>query len=111
MRSDGRIIGRGWDAFSDELDALPKDVWQNIHLWRSWPAEDAIRAGVGFARMAARSLAPRRRDGLPADRRPAPRALKDGPWVAGLAGHLSHGSQARRQTSLADHPAARATVA
>jgi hypothetical protein len=51
VRRDGRIIGRGWDAFSDELDALPGDVWQNIHLWRSWPAEDAIRAGVGFARM------------------------------------------------------------
>jgi hypothetical protein len=49
VRRDGQIVGRGWDAFSDVLEAWPKDDWLNLHLWRSWPAEEAIEAGVGFA--------------------------------------------------------------
>ena len=48
----GRILGHGWDALSSELDALPRGDWEDLYLWRTWPAQEAMEAGVGFARQA-----------------------------------------------------------
>ena len=53
VRQDGQVIGEGWDALCAKLESLPEDEdWQDLHIWRSWPAQEAIDSGVGFARTA-----------------------------------------------------------
>jgi hypothetical protein len=47
---DGTELGRGWDALRDRLSSVPTDRWVGFHLWRSWPATEAIAGGPGFAR-------------------------------------------------------------
>lgn len=32
------------------LRDLPADDWHNFHIWREWPADAAMAAGVSFAR-------------------------------------------------------------
>ena len=32
------------------LEQLPENEWQNLHIWRSWSADEAIKAGAAFAR-------------------------------------------------------------
>ena len=41
--------GRGWDDLTAALRSLPEGVWHDLHLWREWPADEAIRAGQPFA--------------------------------------------------------------
>lgn len=48
----GESEEQGWDALNGHLRALPADKWHDLHIWRSWPAEEAIEAGVSFARNA-----------------------------------------------------------
>ena len=46
---DGSILGEGWDALADRLAGLPVDHWHCLHVWREWPAEEAIAMGQPFA--------------------------------------------------------------
>jgi hypothetical protein len=57
---DGRIVmrtrtpshevcGRGWDEMAKWLQALPKGDWHNLHLWREWPADEAVNGRQPFA--------------------------------------------------------------
>ncbi len=41
---------RGWDSLVGRLRDLPADDGHSIHIWREWPADVAIAAGVSFAR-------------------------------------------------------------
>jgi hypothetical protein len=45
----GAEHGRGWDALQARLQALPTDVWHDLHLYRTWPAREAIERGRDFA--------------------------------------------------------------
>jgi hypothetical protein len=49
MRRGGAEIARGWDDLADTLEALPDGEWHDLHVWRQWPAEEAIAAGHPFA--------------------------------------------------------------
>lgn len=40
---------RGWESLRHHLEQLPGDEWHNLHIWRTWPAEEAIAAGPAFA--------------------------------------------------------------
>jgi hypothetical protein len=51
LRSDGTEFARGWEGLIATLDALPPDRWHDFHVWRSWPAEQAISDGPAFARL------------------------------------------------------------
>lgn len=53
--SGGEQVGIGWEALADRVTALPADAWHDLHVWREWPAEQAIAAGQPFA---ARELEP-----------------------------------------------------
>ena len=56
MRTPSReICGRGWDEAAKCLRALPKGDWQNLHIWREWPAEEAV---IGRQPFAAREMLP-----------------------------------------------------
>lgn len=46
---DGEELFRGWEALRQRLEALPADQWHDFFIWRSWPADEAIRAGHPFA--------------------------------------------------------------
>lgn len=46
---EGIVVGRGWDALAGLLSALPEGVWHDLHVWREWPADEAIAAGQPFA--------------------------------------------------------------
>jgi hypothetical protein len=48
-RPDGSVAGRGWEGLDDALAALPPDRWHDLHIWREWPAAEAIAAGQPFA--------------------------------------------------------------
>lgn len=48
--ADGTELGRGWDALAAPLGNVPTDRWVGFHLWRSWPATEAIAGGPSFAR-------------------------------------------------------------
>lgn len=50
-----KVIGRGWDAAVARLPDKPTGEWKSLHIWREWPAEEAIAAGHPFA---ARSMLP-----------------------------------------------------
>jgi hypothetical protein len=41
---------RGWEALHRRVANLPTERWHDLHLWKSWPAEDAMASGVSFAR-------------------------------------------------------------
>jgi hypothetical protein len=43
---------RGFAAMRHYLEQLPADTWHDVHVWRSWPAHEAIAAGPTFAREA-----------------------------------------------------------
>jgi hypothetical protein len=38
-----------WDEIAHRLDALPSNRWFNLHIWRSWPATEAMTLGPRFA--------------------------------------------------------------
>ena len=42
-------VGRGWDDVVKGLGRAPLRSWANLHIWRSWPAPEAIAAGRPFA--------------------------------------------------------------
>lgn len=44
-----RVVGTGLDSILELLRDVPADTWRDIHLWRSWPAADAMAAGGAFA--------------------------------------------------------------
>jgi len=46
---NGSEVGRGWDRLVEILEGLPAAVWHDLHIWRSWPADEAIAAGHAFA--------------------------------------------------------------
>jgi hypothetical protein len=46
---EGDEIDRGWDAVRSRLEHLPPAGWHNLHLYRTWPAQEAIGAGREFA--------------------------------------------------------------
>ena len=46
---EGRELGRGWDDVRATLRALPAGTWHELHLWRWWPADEAVAAGRAFA--------------------------------------------------------------
>jgi hypothetical protein len=48
-RRGQRALARGWDELAASLAAAPKDKWVDLHLWRTWPADEAIAAGQPFA--------------------------------------------------------------
>lgn len=56
---DGTEVVRGWPALAEHLAAVPETTWLDLHVWRTWPAAEAIAAGQPFALNA---LAPVLRD-------------------------------------------------
>ena len=46
---EGDELFRGWEALRHHLERLPDDEWHNLHIWRTWEAEEAIAAGPAFA--------------------------------------------------------------
>ena len=44
-----RRIATGWGALLDRLSRLDRTKWHDLHIWREWPAEDAIAMGQPFA--------------------------------------------------------------
>ena len=50
---------RGWESPHRRVANLPTERWHDLHLWKSWLAEDAMAAGVSFF---ARKLVPILRD-------------------------------------------------
>ncbi len=50
MRSpSGEVCGRGLDEVAAVLSALPNGEWHELHLWREWPAEEAMNGRQPFA--------------------------------------------------------------
>jgi hypothetical protein len=45
----GQIVGSGWKELGLALQALPEGTWHDLHVWREWPADEAIAAGQPFA--------------------------------------------------------------
>ncbi len=45
----GRRLAKGWDALLDRLSKLDRTTWHDLHIWREWPAEEAIAMGQPFA--------------------------------------------------------------
>jgi hypothetical protein len=45
----GRLLASGWDAVLDRLSTLNRTAWHDLHIWREWPAEEAIAMGQPFA--------------------------------------------------------------
>ena len=43
------VIGRGWEALLRLLAGLDIAAWHCLHVWREWPAADAIAMGHPFA--------------------------------------------------------------
>jgi hypothetical protein len=44
-----QVVGRDWAALTSALRDLPEGKWHDLHIWRQWPAEEAIAAGQPFA--------------------------------------------------------------
>ena len=44
-----RRLARGWDALLDRLAKLDRATWQDLHIWREGPGEEAIAMGQPFA--------------------------------------------------------------
>lgn len=49
LRREGSEVARGWDGLSNALAGLPEGQWHDLHVWRQWPADEAIAAGHRFA--------------------------------------------------------------
>lgn len=47
--ASGQAAASGWDEIGAALAAAPPDQWIDVHLWRTWPAEEAIAASQPFA--------------------------------------------------------------
>ena len=45
----GSELGRGWLNFVERLAGLPDDRWYGFHIWKEWPAAEAIADGHPFA--------------------------------------------------------------
>jgi hypothetical protein len=45
----GRRLAKGWAALLDRLAKLDRTRWHDLHIWREWPAADAIAMGQPFA--------------------------------------------------------------
>jgi hypothetical protein len=45
----GRRLASGWEALLDRLLTLDRTKWHDLHIWREWPAEEAIAMGQRFA--------------------------------------------------------------
>lgn len=45
----GAEVFRGWEAARHHLESLSAEVWHDLHIWRTWPADEAIAAGPSFA--------------------------------------------------------------
>jgi hypothetical protein len=45
----GRRLASGWDALLDRLSRLDRTAWHDLHVWREWPADEAIAMGQPFA--------------------------------------------------------------
>jgi hypothetical protein len=45
----GRRLASGWDALLDRLPTLDRTKWHDLHIWREWPAGEAIAMGQPFA--------------------------------------------------------------
>ncbi len=48
VRDEG-VVGRGWEALHELLAGLDIAAWHDLHVWREWPAADAIAMGQPFA--------------------------------------------------------------
>jgi len=48
-RDADEVVFRGWPAMQERLIAVPATQWIDLHIWRAWPAEEAIGAGQPFA--------------------------------------------------------------
>ena len=48
VRDEG-VIGRGPEALHELLPGLDIAAWHDLHIWREWPAADAIAMGQPFA--------------------------------------------------------------
>jgi hypothetical protein len=49
-RDNSRIpIAHGWDEIVAKLRSIPADQEIGLHIWRTWPAGDAIEGGQPFA--------------------------------------------------------------
>jgi hypothetical protein len=46
---DGEIVGTGWASLQSQLANLPRGVWHECHVWRTWRADEAIASGQTFA--------------------------------------------------------------
>jgi hypothetical protein len=46
---DGVELFRGWESMRHHLEQLPENQWHDLHIWRTWPVDQAIVAGPGFA--------------------------------------------------------------
>lgn len=46
---DDRVLAEGWDGLLGLLEALPAGIWHDFHIWREWPAAEAIGIGQPFA--------------------------------------------------------------
>jgi hypothetical protein len=118
----------GWDGFADHLEQLPEDSWHDLHIWKSWSAEEAIEAGQPFAMSSIfpvlhdlaevylmvmqEALAPgdqnyrivrRRRDGIPAQLEFAVHAHEQ-------AGHFSVPTAVMRELNIPDDAQVRLNV-
>ena len=50
LRDPQRLeIGRGWESLRELLLGLPVGDWHNLHIWREWPADEAIARRQPFA--------------------------------------------------------------
>ncbi|MEO8273418.1 MAG: hypothetical protein ABI620_05090 [Chloroflexota bacterium] len=45
----GEAIAAGWDGLLKALEGLPERRWHDFHVWREWPAAEAIAMGQPFA--------------------------------------------------------------
>jgi hypothetical protein len=47
--NEALVIGEGIDDLRSLLEGIDPGSWRDIHIWRSWPAHEAIAAGGAFA--------------------------------------------------------------
>jgi hypothetical protein len=46
---DGTELFRGFAAMRHHLEQLPATDWHDMHIWRAWSMEEAVKAGPAFA--------------------------------------------------------------
>ena len=47
--SEPQVLGHGWGDLIARLGAAPVDRWWDLHIWKSWPKDDALAGGRTFA--------------------------------------------------------------